>query len=141
MNRPFIIWWAIAVHIMWGLALLVDPTATPAVILIGLHWVTALGVEGAWLGMALLIVAVMALASLIAGKRLSNAVSLGLLMPQFALLVAAFFSDAQSSITGGLPDGRQVDQVVLFTALWPTMVAAVLHSFAILERHSSWTKR
>lgn len=141
MPRPYIIVWAIAVHIVWGFALLVDPTATPAVILIGLHWVTALGVGGPLLGLLLLAVAVLALVSLIAGERLSNLISLGLLMPQFSLLVAAFFSDAQSSFTGVLPDGRQVDQIVLFTALWPTMVAAVLHSIAIVERHSAWTKR
>lgn len=141
MLRPYIIIWAIAVHIAWGVALLVDPAAAPAVILIGLHWMISYGVDGPGLGVALLLAAGLALLGLLLGRRLSNLKALALLMPQFALLVAALISDSQSVFTGVLPDGREVDRVLLFTALWPTMIAAVLHSVAIVERHSAWTRR
>jgi len=139
--RPYIIYWAIAVHIAWGLALLIDPVgATPAVILVGMHWIISLGVEGPRLGVALLFAASLALASLIAGKQLTNAVSFLLLMPQYGLLVAAFMSDSLS-VYGGNVLGNPVDRVLLFTALWPTMIAALLHSAAIVERHLTWNRR
>lgn len=140
-SQPWIIWWAVAVHVAWGVALLVDPSAaTPAVILVGLHWIIALDVEGPRLGIALLLAAVLALISLVADNRLSNRVSFLLLMPQYGLLVAAFLSDSQS-VYSGVVAGRSVDRLLLFTALWPTMIAAALHSVAIVERHLSWTKR
>lgn len=140
MSRPYIIWWAIAVHIAWGIALIIDPSVTPVVILVGLHWVIARGVEGPSLGVALLLAASFALVSLLAGKRLSNAVSFILLMPQYGLLLAALFSDTLSIYAGEVGGGRQVDRMLLFTALWPTMIAGVLHSLAIIERHISWNR-
>lgn len=136
-STPYIIWWAIAVHFAWGIALLLDPAVTPVVILVGLHWIIAFGIDGPTLGLLLLIAAAPATISLVAGMRLSNLVSFLLLMPQYALLVAAFVSDAQS-ITTGLVAGREVDRLVLFIALWPTMIAAALHSLAIVERHWTW---
>lgn len=139
-RRPWIIYWAIVVHVAWGLALLFDPDVTPAVILVGLHWIISLGVDGPWLGTALLIAAGVALASLTADGRLPNWAAFLLLMPQFAILVAAFISDSQSVFSGVLPDGRNVDRLLLFIALVPTMAAAVLHSIAIIERHSHWTR-
>lgn len=138
--RPYIIIWAIAVHIAWGIALLVDPYVAPVAILVGLHWVIDLGVEGSALGVALLFAAVLALISLLADKRLSNRVSFLLLMPQYALLVAAFISDLQSVVEGQVA-GRNIDRPLLFTALWPMVVAALLHSVAIVERHLLWTRR
>lgn len=137
--RPYIIWWAIAVHIAWGIALLVDPYVAPVAILVGLHWVIDFGIEGATLGVALLIAATLAMVSLLAAKRLSNGVAFLLLMPQYALLVAAFVSDLQSVVSGQVA-GRDIDRPLLFTALWPMVVAALLHSVAIVERHLLWTR-
>lgn len=135
------IYWAILVHVAFGIALLINPGVSAAVILVGLHWLVRLGVEGPTLGIALLLAAGVALVSLVLDRRLSNRTALLLLMPQFALLVAAFISDVQSVVTGVLPDGRKVDELVLFVALCPMMFAALLHSFAIVERHSQWNKR
>lgn len=135
---PYIIVWAIAVHLVWGIALLTDPGVVSAIILVGLHWLIALGVDGPQLGLALIIAAGAAVVSLALGTRLSNLVSFLLLMPQYAILVAAFVSDAQSIVTGSVSPGRDVDRLLLFTALWPTMAAAALHSAAIIERHWTW---
>jgi hypothetical protein len=134
------IWWAVAVHVAWGQALLVDPAVTPIVILAGLHWIISLGVEGYTLGVALLVAAFLAVVSLLAGRRLSNSISFILLMPQYGLLVAAFVSDAQS-VASGRVNEREIDRLLLFTALWPMMAAALLHSAAIVERHVLWNRR
>lgn len=139
-NRPYIIWWAIAVHIAWGITLIVNPNVLPVAVLVGLHWVVNLGVSGPVLGIILICCAVLAVASLVLDKRLSNLLSLYLLLPQYALLVAAFISDTQSVFAGSV-DGRQIDQTVLFIVLWPIMIAAILHSLAIIERHARWTSR
>lgn len=139
MCRPYIIYWAIAVHIAWGIALVIDPLVSPAAILVGLHWVVELGIEGTVLGGVLLVAAGIALVSMLAGKRLSNRVSFLLLMPQYALLVAALISDVQSVLSGQV-NGREVDRPLLFTALWPMIVAATLHTVAIIERHVLWNR-
>lgn len=137
---PWIIVWAIAVHLAWGCALMLDPGIVPIVILVGLHWIIALGVTGPILGAVLVAAAILAAVGLLLDSRISSRMSLLMLMPQYALLVAALVSDAQSVVTG-LVDGRPIDRVLLFTALWPVMIAAVLHSAAIVERHLAWTPR
>jgi hypothetical protein len=137
---PWMIWWAIAVHVEWGCALILDPGIVPIIILVGLHWIIALGVSGAILGVVLVAAALVAAAGMLIDTRVSNRIGLLLLLPQYALLVAAFVSDSQSIITG-MVDGRAIDRLLLFTALWPVMIAALLHSAAIVERHLAWTPR
>lgn len=136
-RQPYMIWWAILVHLAWGIALILDPSVAPVAILLGLHWILTLGVTGVTLGLLLLAAALLATWSLLAGRRLSNTMSLLLLMPQYALLVAALIADAQSTVTGDV-DGREIDRMLLFTVLCPVMIAALLHSAAIVERHLTW---
>lgn len=140
-SRPisFMIWWAILVHLAWGIALIVDPGVLPIGILVGLHWLAALGLNGLLLGLMLIVAASVAAVGLMLGHRVPNYASLLMLMPQYALLIASFISDAQSCISGSV-DGRDVDRIVLFVALWPIMVAAMLHSLAIIERHLNWNR-
>ena len=137
-SPPWIIWWAIAMHLAWGFAIAVDASVLPVAILVGLHWLVALHIGGVALGILLIVAALLAAGSLLLGHRLSNRLSLALLLPQYALLVAAVIADIQS-IASGKVDGNPVDRLLLFTALWPVMIAAVLHSFAIFERHVRWT--
>lgn len=137
---PYVIWLAIGVHAVWGLALIADPLVAPAAILIGLHWFLALGIEGAPLGVVLFGASVLAGASLVVDQRIGRIASLGLLTPQYALLIAALVSDTQSVITSSV-DGRTIDRLLLFTALWPVMLMALLHSASIVERHWTWSRR
>lgn len=139
-RAAYIIWWAIGVHLAWGVALIVDPAVGPAAILVGLHWVIALGISGQLLGMFLIVAALLAAVSLLYTSRLSNIEALVMLLPQYALLVAAFVSDAQSIANGILLD-KPIDRLLLFTALFPVMLAALLHSAAIIERHTTWIRR
>lgn len=140
-RRPFphIIWLAIIVHVAWGVALLVDPSIAPVVILVGLHWVMGLGVNAQVLGVLLLAAAALAAFGLIEEHRLSNRTELLMLMPQYALLLAALFSDVQTIWTGYVGD-REIDRLLLFTVLVAVMAMAVLHSAAIVERHLLWTR-
>jgi hypothetical protein len=138
-TRPYIIWWAIIVHVAWGIALISDPSIAPVAILVGLHWILGLGVQAPMLGGILIGAALLAMWSLVADTRLANHVSLLLLLPQYALLVAAFISDAQS-VGSGVVDGNDVDRLLLLVVLCPVMIAAVLHSVAIIERHLRWTQ-
>lgn len=139
--RPTVILLAILIHLTWGAALILNPIAeSAAAILGGFHWMLSYGVEARWLGSVLLAGALLALAGLLLDTRLPNGAALALLMPQFGLLIASFLSDSQSVASGVLPDGRVVDQLVLFTALCPVMFMALLHTLAIIERHSTWTR-
>src|SRR5438045_8279782 len=113
MKRLDVIWWALAVHAAWGVALIINPSTLRLVILVGLHWFTKLGVGGPLLGAILIVAAVVAAIGLFAGKRVSNSVGLLLLMPQYALLLAAFVADAQSIVSGQVDD-RPLDRIVLF---------------------------
>lgn len=114
--------------------------ASSAAILGGFHWIISFGLSGPALGATLIVGAILAYIGLLLGHRISNVASLALLMPQFALLVGAFLSDAESVYTGMLPDGREVDKLLLFTVLCPIMFTSILHTFAIIERHSKWTR-
>lgn len=139
MSTPYIIWWAIAVHVAWGVGLFFDPTLRSIAILGGLHWLIAFGISEQLLGTVLVVAACAAAAGLLLGHRLSNGPALLLLLPQYALLVASVVSDAQSIITGTIGD-RPIDRTLLFTALWPVIVAGLLHTIAISERHRRWNR-
>lgn len=142
---PYVIWWAIFVHMAWGIALVYDSTITPLVVLVGLHWVSLLGIDSVELGYVLIVAAIMATVGILAENRLPNRICFLLLLPQYALLVAAFVSDTQTIVVGEITNTSgvviNVDRLVLFTVLCPVMIAAVLHSFAIIERFRLWTLR
>jgi len=138
-NRvPYIIWWAILVHITWGIALIIEPAIAPLAILVGLHWILALGISETITGITLITAAILAACSMMLGNRLSRQNSLLMLLPQYSILIAAFISDLQSIITGNVA-GREVDHLVLFTVLAPLLIAAILHTIAIIERYLAWT--
>jgi hypothetical protein len=124
-------------HMVWGIALLIEPSIIQLVVLVGLHWIVQIGVSAQIVGAMLVTAAILALFSLWADRALPKDLSLALLMPQYALLIAAFISDTQSIITGTVGT-QDVDRLTLFTVLWPVMIACVFHSMAIIERHLSW---
>ena len=140
MRRPWIIWWAIALHLAWGFALIANSSVFPLAIFVGLHWVRPLGIGAVTVGVLLITAALAAASGLLLDTRISRRSGLLLLMPQYAILLAAFVSDTQTVVTGFV-DGREIDRVILFVVLWPVMIAAVLHSLAIVERHALWTPR
>lgn len=137
-HTPYIIWWAILVHIVWGTVLLIDPSIAPLVILVGLHWILALGVPIATVGCVLIAAAILSTIGLVLDNKLSRRTGLLLLMPQYTILIAAFISDLQSIVIGQV-SGREVDHLILFTVLAPILIAALLHSLAIIERYLPWT--
>lgn len=139
-RKFYILWWAIGVHAVWGVALLIDPGAGPLVILVGLHWMVAIGVTDGPLGGVLLAAAILASISLVQEERFSNRVALLLLMPQYMLLVGAMLADSWTIATGSIA-GRDYDRIILLVALWPMIIGGILHSGAIIERHLQWTRR
>lgn len=137
--HPYIIYWAIAVHMAWGFALVADPTVPPVAILVGLHWILALGLNSQIVGLLLIAAAATAAFGLYLDRRISSSASFLMLLPQYGILIASLVADVGSIISGEVAD-RSVDRLLLFTVLWPVIVAALFHSLAIIERQLAWNK-
>lgn len=134
---PWIIWWAVGLHTVWGSALLLGgQSITRLIALVGLQEYEALGIPPELLGVILIICSFMAVCSLVR-DTLSNRVAFLLLLPQYSVLVLAFLSDAWAIATGQV-SGQTVDRILLLVLLWPVLFAGVLHTLAIIERHTAW---
>jgi hypothetical protein len=131
---PWVIVFAIALHYLWGVALIVQPSVSEIAIFAGLDRFISLGISAQALGIILVIAASLATRGLLMPP---NRKSLALLMPQYLLMVGALLSDTEALITGHVL-GREaaVDRVVLATVLGPIIIAALCHSLAIIERHA-----
>ncbi len=134
------IWWAIAVHLGFGVCLIARPVLATVSIFVGLDRITnTLGLPSVWLGVILICAALVAALGLLLEDYIPPRVSLLMLGPQYVILIGALFSDVDT-IRLGEVSGRSVDRVVLFALLWPIIIAAVLHSCAIYERYTHrWT--
>lgn len=140
-QSDWIIYWAVAVHTVWGVALLLDPNVAKIVILVGLHEFVKAGVPEWVLGTGLILVSALALIGLLSSRIQSRNTSLCLLMPQYAVLMTSLFSDLWTVLAGlNSATGTAVSRPILLIVLWPVMAAAILHSIAIVERHLRWTR-
>lgn len=140
-SPPYIIWWAIGLHLLWGTMLIVRPSIGDLAVLAGLDHVLTTGIPHQVAGAILLVAALLAAYGLLNERRFQNRTSLALLLPQYFFLLVAFFGDIQTVIVGEVA-GRAVDRVILLTVLGPVVIAASLHTLAIYERHAPhWRTR
>lgn len=137
-TRPYIIWWAILLHVVWGVSILFRPSIITLGILVGINRLTDVGLSSMQVGSVLLIAALLALIALILDHRIPRHISISLLAPQYFILVLAFISDIEVLYYGEVRN-QSVDRIVLFTVLFPVMIGAVLHTLAIYERYTRWT--
>lgn len=134
-TQPWMLWWAVGLHFIWGWALLVRPTAGNLTVFVGLNrLVTDVGISSTILGLFLIVASLLAAAGLLLEGKIPR-LALVSLLPQYALLLIALLSDLEVVVTAKNPaTGQYVDRVLIISIIGPLMWAAILHTFAILER-------
>lgn len=140
-HQPWMIWWAIAVHTSWGIALLKEPALSRLGILVGIDRYVDAGVPARVLGSILLVAAVMAATGLILDghHKLAKGPSLLMLAPQYLILISALTTDLQTVFSASF-HGQPVGRTIVIVILGPVIAAALLHSVAIWERYSRWSR-
>lgn len=132
---PWMILWAIGVHILWAVALLIRPSIVNLVILVGLNRFTDSGLSPSALAVILILAASSALIGLSLEDKVKPRTCLLMLMSQYFLMIAAMLSDMEVIINSRNPmTGTHIDRVLLITLLGPMVLAAFLHTASILER-------
>ena len=128
-GASWIIWYAVALHVVWGLMLLSQPAAA---------WVTA--VNGVTRivptsAAALLFIVVGAVASAALLRVLPARFSLLAVLPQQALLIMSASAAIQAMARSSFADGVVRPRAFLIADQLPAVLIAVLHTAAILDLH------
>lgn len=141
LEQPHIIWWAIFTHIVWGGAILFNPRVSSLGILVGVDRFANAGAPARAIGGVLVVVGVMAAIGLILDtyRLIRKGLSMVLLAPQYFLLLSALLTDAQT-IWNSAVRGMDIDRAVLCALLGPIIIAAFLHTLAIMERYTHWDR-
>jgi hypothetical protein len=116
-------------------------------VLIGVDWITSIGIGPTALGIILIVVSVLAGGGLLFETRIEHAGRRGvwligaLLCPQYFIVLAAFISDL-NTLSAGSFHGQDVERWLLLCALAPVVWGALLHTASILERYALvWSRR
>ncbi len=133
---PWMIVWAIGVHVMWGVALWTNKQAASLVLLVGLnHFIDDAHISARILGSALVIAALLAIVGIAIEGIAKPRTILAFLLPQYGLMIVALLSDAWIMCHGlKSAQGVEINRVLLMTILGPMMLAAALHTLSIIER-------
>ena len=130
MRQPWVLWMASVILIGWGLSIVIDGQALgassmhtigrfpPYALAIGL---ILAGCGGAWD---------------ICRKR-TDAVSVFLMAPQVAVLLAAGWDCASVIANGAYADATVRPRGFIFRDQFPMIVAVAFHMLAVLDRHTS----
>ena len=137
--RPVIIM-GISVHIIWGLGLLLSSSVVNVVVLAGFHKFLDLGFDRYSLGTMLLLFSMAAIIGTVFESKLPQRTSFVLVLPQYFLMIAAFFIDLQFIIEGESLTGQSINRILILVALWPIMVISIFHTWAVIERWIFITK-
>ena len=125
----WIIWYAVALHVTWGLLLLVsaDPAQVTAVnhvrLALGGRWTSAVG---------LLVIGGAAGIGLVQHIRW---MSLTMLLPQQFILMLSALGALHSIATGTFADGAHYPRAFIAADQLPAILAATFHTCAIIEYH------
>lgn len=131
---PWMIWWAIALHIVWGVLLLTDSNTARLAILVGLNRLIDLGISDTIVAIIIITAALIATFGLLTEGKMPWRWSLCFLMPQYAVVMQALLSALYSVYEGEVMD-RQIDRDILVAVLAAIILGAVFHSASILERY------
>lgn len=126
MDKPWIIWYAIALHWIWGATLLstsvpLGVTAISTVIHLGL-------VSGSMAGVFFLIVAAVAVIGVLAPKPVGAI----FLIPQTCVLWLAAYGALHAMFRGSFADGVIRPVSFLLTDQAPAVLAAAFHTLAVI---------
>lgn len=133
---PWMIVWALGVHVIWGIGLLFRDQTTSILLLVGLNKFLDLELFSHQVfGVFLILVAFLALVGLLSESHIPPKRTLALLLPQYCLMLVAFLTDFQAIIVSENPvTGVHIDRLLMVVILGPMMLAAILHTLSIIER-------
>ena len=128
-GSPWILWFATAVHLMWGVGMLVSNyplVTTPTADILAF-------LPQMWAGALFLVVAAFALWELLSARK--NGKHILWLAPQQALLVLSAVGAVGSVLSGAYPDGVVRPSTFILVDQAPTILVAVFHAFALIDRY------
>lgn len=138
-NKPWMIWFAISLHLLYGLGLIIWPSINVVAIIGGFqHLLEWFGKTGC--GVVLTFVAVAAIVGLYLENRVTRWIGIILLMPQYIVLLLALFSGLillidgfyfTSSTTG---QTTKLPAYTVIAGIGPICLAAFWHTLAILSK-------
>ena len=136
MRRSFTLWMAVALHVVWGLLLWVDPTTLSVTSISMLRYV----IDDAFsIGLLLLIASALAAWGIRKGCCRSSLVAL---LPQQFVLVVTALGAIQAIVLGTFAPGSTLrSRPFLIAALAPMILIAVFHTLAVLREYGALTRR
>ena len=130
--NSWMIWYAIGLHLTWGVCVLVTPQTAGVT---AIYHVSLVFMGNTWAtGAALLGVGALAVAGL-AVK--SKSATIWFLLPQQFVLVLSAVGAIVASIGGHFADGVPRPHAFIFADQTPALLAAVLHTLAFLDIYFS----
>jgi hypothetical protein len=128
MRTRWVLWYGVAVHSLWAGLLLTSPEAahtTPLGIFAGIpRWLVAAG---------MLVAITAATAGLM--QRTPGRRSLGLLLPQQALLLLTAWSASGAVLVSAYADGVTRSRVFIAADQMPIVLLVSIHTLALIEMH------
>ena len=135
LERKWIIWWAVIVHFVWGILLLVDvsPLGITAI-----HEFALLGLPRYVISALFIVAAAMSTWGLV-HKPKSDIIRILYLLPQQMLLVISAVGAAKAMWLSQFADGVIRPREFLIADQMPVILTAIFHTLAILEFNpASW---
>ena len=135
-NRQWIIWYAVALHLWWSVMLILSPSPCNITAIAFLHNRFNLSRTG----MAILfsLVAMIAWTALLEIVPISRFMRIALLIPQQFMLLLSAGGAIQAMIRSSFADGVQRPWPFIASDQFPAVLVAICHTCAILERRRGW---
>ena len=125
----FILWWAIGIHLLSGIAFLTKSSFESVAILVGMNQLTSVfGVQA--IGVVLLLTSLISVWAILYAR--TRKLYLLCIAPQYLILVAAVVAGATIMVTG-TNNGVETDRLLAFYALFPMLWATVLNLIALVR--------
>jgi hypothetical protein len=134
-RQPWMIWYAITLHFLYGSLLLIDEQNSSLALLGGFqHMLEPFGRVAT--GLTLIVAAALAVLGLaIEQHHKPKAIVLGCLFPQYAIMLTAMFSSVELFFEGiKTAQGQDISLTIVLFAVGPIALTAFWHSAAILEK-------
>ena len=128
-SRPWIIWYAVGLHMLWGSLLLVSPSG---------YGVTALHVFQNLPRdlMAGILFAASGLAVWAVMRSRPSLKTLAALLPQQALLTLSAYAAVAAIVAAHYGDGVMRPRIFILADQAPAIIAFALHTMAVIETHA-----
>lgn len=132
---PWMIVWAIGIHINTGIFMLINPMVASLLPFIGLREFDKIGLTVPTLAISLILIGTLALWGILNEDKYSAKKTLIFLLPQYGLMIAAILSDSRLLIVGvKSASGSTIPFTIAEPLTFLIMFAAILHTLSILER-------